>query len=347
MFPNFNKLNGESREFYTKLVSLSFGNNDEKMFDFFHSVIHNKEKALLVAEIAQDCYTTDHSQSPTKIHNAFFTTDTDEMISILKKGIKLHIKVPRVAKKLQIAVTYANQFKLKQQDYHFQQTIKRLRFSFKPLFSTVPYAVHSNPHAQYRISYIPRKDGHTPKSLEIRVSLLPRPFAGMKVAEYLTHKQSMRTMNISSFLCYLSNISQDMSMNMQREFSASETLKVKNTICALKRNLHQIDNKWSDRFRYGYAILFIRKNYECIVVNVLFNDKKLFNDTYTNLFEIKFRHRNKCECCKLKRSDKVKLKQCSKCFHAMYCSRRCQKYDWKKRHRYHCHAILGWKSTTL
>ena len=43
-----------------------------------------------------------------------------------------------------------------------------------------------------------------------------------------------------------------------------------------------------------------------------------------------------CANCKIKNSNRVFVKRCSRCRKVRYCSRHCQKIDWKNTHRYHC-----------
>ncbi len=44
----------------------------------------------------------------------------------------------------------------------------------------------------------------------------------------------------------------------------------------------------------------------------------------------------RCYGCKIKKSDTMRLRLCSKCKTVRYCSRHCQKKSWNKVHRYFC-----------
>eukprot|EP01084_Bolivina_argentea_P157467 274406_1 len=58
-------------------------------------------------------------------------------------------------------------------------------------------------------------------------------------------------------------------------------------------------------------------------------------------YQVKRRKKKKrkfkyCDCCMIKKSYYFPLKLCSRCIAVYYCSRRCQKIQWKKKHRLHC-----------
>eukprot|EP01084_Bolivina_argentea_P157366 274250_1 len=166
-----NKLVGKTNmqsvmNFMKELISIFPTGNEKKLFNAYRSGISNKGKALLITHFVKDVYI-----QHTKFNMPqMWYGDTDGMINILETGITLHSKIPNVVKELQIALAHAKEFKIIQQDFHFQTTTKQLRFSFKLLFPAKPYNVYSNPHSVYQMAYIPQSDSNTSKSLEIRLS---------------------------------------------------------------------------------------------------------------------------------------------------------------------------------
>ena len=116
----------------------------------------------------------------------------------------------------------------------------------------------------------------------------------------------------------------------------SKSLQIRHAASANKLILPKIDKRWSGDYTYGYCIAYLKKNDCMIIVNAMFNDLRLYQDE--SLFTMRFRGKNKCNACKRRRGKDVKLKQCSQCKDVAYCSRKCQKYDWKHKHRFYCSA---------
>eukprot|EP01083_Nonionella_stella_P037439 102058_1 len=50
----------------------------------------------------------------------------------------------------------------------------------------------------------------------------------------------------------------------------------------------------------------------------------------------KRKNTKECVKCKVRKSEETQLKKCSRCRQPLYCSRKCQKIHWKKKHRYNC-----------
>eukprot|EP01084_Bolivina_argentea_P238891 401389_1 len=217
----------------------------------------------------------------------------------------------------------------------FEKASKIFKFVFRLSFQSTSRKMHQQQHATYHIAYINKR-------IEIRVTLVPR-FDIMSNKLFDNTSKQKKILNARIFFeSYLTNISQD---NNIKHTNFQKT-NAKNTLYCVRQNLNQIDKKWSEKFSYGYCMFYLRKNWEAVIVNCLFNEKKFFDET--GLFTLKFKNRDKCDVCGKQKNKKfVKLKQCGKCRHAMYCGRKCQKYHWNKIHRLQCLKNLQWGKSSV
>eukprot|EP01084_Bolivina_argentea_P256740 432371_1 len=260
----------------------------EKLISQMMEVVQDRNEALNVASRLRLEFSTNTNYKYVSLN------ETMDFIDILTKSITLHPADLQVVTQSQIALSDVKHYQIQKIDSYWRTAQTQLKFSFKPLFRAKQYNVFRNPHSNYHISYFPVKDGDKPRSLEIRVSLFPTCDKRVK------SPKKAKIMTAHSILgLYVTNVSQDGKLPKLSYQCPENVIKVKNTLMVSKQNLYQISNNWSSSFKFGYAIGYLRSNYEFIVVNVLFNDQKLFHKT--NVFEIKFRNRNKCQVCKKKK----------------------------------------------
>eukprot|EP01084_Bolivina_argentea_P004393 8348_1 len=216
----------------------------------------------------------------------------------------------------------------------------QLDFKTKPSIPFKSCPVYENPHASYHAAYEFKMD--TTPICEIRISL----YDDREIRKYYTNPKEILH-NFETLFCntYVMNITQIISPKKGHNLPSviidhskikfySMKLNVKNAIGAIKMLLPEIDNQWSTRFKYGYCVFYVKKNFKIVVVNVMFNDLRFHTDN--SIFQLRFRGHNKCRSCNRKKGNFIKLKLCSQCLDVAYCSYRCQKYHWKYRHRFDC-----------
>eukprot|EP01084_Bolivina_argentea_P256739 432370_1 len=276
----------------------------EKLISQMMEVVQDRNEALNVASRLRLEFSTNTNYKYVSLN------ETMDFIDILTKSITLHPADLQVVTQSQIALSDVKHYQIQKIDSYWRTAQTQLKFSFKPLFRAKQYNVFRNPHSNYHISYFPVKDGDKPRSLEIRVSLFPTCDKRM-ILNHGHQKKNMMTSLLklpkkakimsthAIFGAYVANVTQDVKLLKLSYQCPKNVIKVKNALMMSKQNLYQISNNWSSSFKFGYAIGYLRSNYEFIVVNVLFNDQKLFHKT--NVFEIKFRNRNKCQVCKKKK----------------------------------------------